>query len=221
VAKALGDDSIKVDDIVVEIDGHKVSNNGKIRIKGNEPRSILYPISLRQVGESVPVKVLRDGAVVETSIRAMKRALRTRKWMFDTKPDYFLYGGLVFTSASYNYMVESKADFHDDIFEDKAFDDDEAVVISDVLADTCVEGYLGCDRSLVRSVNGTKVRNIRHLVELVENCKDGFVRFGLDRGDEWDVNVVVDAGKMIEATPRVMERYQIPADRSEDLRAAP
>ena len=221
VAKVLGDNSIKPDDIIVEIDGHKVSNNGKIRIEGNEPRSIYYPIYLRQLGESVPVKVLRDGGVVETSIRAVKRDRRIRKWMFDTKPDYYLYGGLVFTTASYNYIVESKADFHDDIAEDKDFADDEPVVISDVLADTCVEGYLGCGGSLVRNVNGEKVRNLRHLVELVGKCREGFVRFGLDRGDEWDVKMVVDAKTMIEATPRVMARYQIPADRSEDLRAAP
>ena len=215
VAKVLGDKSIKPDDIIVEIDGHKVSNNGKIRIEGNEPRSIYYPIYLRQLGENVPVKVLRDGKVVETSIRAVKRDLRIRKWMFDTKPDYFVYGGLVFTTASYNYIVQSKSDFHDNILEDKDFADDEPVVISDVLADTCVEGYLGCGGSLVRSVNGEKVRNLRHLVELIEACHDGFVRFGLDCGDEWDVKIVVDAKAMIEATPRVMARYQIPADRSE------
>ena len=63
-----------------------------------------------------------------------------------------------------------------------------------------------------------KVRNLRHLVELVEACREGFVCFGLDRGDEWDVKVIVDAKEMREATARVMKRNQIPADRSEDLR---
>ena len=63
-----------------------------------------------------------------------------------------------------------------------------------------------------------KVRNLRHLVELVDSCKGGFVCFGLDRGDEWDVKVIVDAKEMREATARVMKRNQIPADRSEDLR---
>ena len=218
VRKMLGDDSIKTDDIIIEIDGYKVSNNGKIRIAGNEPRSVFYPIYLRQLGESVPVKVLRDGAVVETAIRALKREQRLRRWMFDTKPDYFLYGGLVFTTASYNFMVRSKVHFHDDIGEDKDFDGDEAVVISDILADTCVEGYLENYGVLVRSVNGTKVRNLRHLVELVEECRDGFICFGLDEDTEWDVKMVVDAKTMVEATPRVMERYQIPEDRSEDLR---
>ena len=52
----------------------------------------------------------------------------------------------------------------------------------------------------------------------VEACREEFVCFGLDRGDEWDVKVIVDAKEMREATARVMKRNQIPADRSEDLR---
>lgn len=219
VRKVLGDDSVKPEDIILEIDGFKVSNNGKIRIKGNQPRSIFYPIYLRQIGEQVPVKVLRNGVVVETSIRAAKRDMRIRRWMYDRKPDYFLFGGLVFTTASYNYMVTSKADFHEDISEDKEFEGDEAVVISDVLSHVCMEGYLGCDESLVKTVNGMKVKNLRHLVELIEGCPDGFVCFGVDRGNDWDSKIIVDAKELREATPVVMARYQIPADRSEDLRA--
>ncbi len=219
VRKALGDDSIKPEDIILEIDGFKVSNNGKIRIEGNQPRSIFYPIYLRQIGEKVPVKVLRNGVVVETSIHAAKRNMRIRRWMYDRKPDYFLFGGLVFTTVSYNYMVASKADFHEDIFEDKEFDGDEAVAISDVLSHVCMEGYLGCDGILVKTVNGTKVKNLRHLVELIDGCQDGFICFGVDRGNDWDSRVIVDAKELREAPPGVMSRYQIPADRSEDLRS--
>ena len=218
VAKVLGDSSIKPNDIIVEIDGHKVSNNGKIRIAGNEPRSLYYPIYLRQIGEKIPVKVLRDGVEVETSITAMKRDQRIRRWMYDTKPDYYIFGGIVFTTASFNYMVAAKADIHDDISVDKEFDGDEAVVISDVLSDICMEGYLGWFKTYVRTVNGEKVKNLKHLVQLVESCRDGFIRFGLDAGDEWDVKMVVDAKELREATPRIMKRYQIPADRSADLK---
>ncbi len=88
-------------------------------------------------------------------------------------------------------------------------------MISFCFADTGREGYIGCDKSLVWNVNGVKVR---HLVELVDSCKSGFVRFGLDRDDEWDTKVIVDAKKMREATARVMKRNPIPVDQSEDLR---
>ena len=218
VETVLGKDSIRTNDIILEVDGYKVSNNGRIRLKGGEPRSLYYPIYTRQIGEKIPVKVYRDGAVVETFITAAKEKMRLRRWMYDAKPDYFVYGGFVFTTVSYDYIVRAKPEFHDNLFVDKVSDDDEAVTISFCFADVGIEGYIGCDKSLVRSVNGVKVRNLRHLVEMVDACKDGFVCFGLDRGNEWDVKVIVDAKEMREATARVMKRNLIPADRSEDLR---
>ena len=211
-------DSIRMDDIILEVDGYKVSNNGRIRLKGGVPRSLNYPIYTRQIGEKIPVKVLRNGTVVETFITAAKKNMRVHRWMYDAKPDYFVYGGFVFTTVSFDYLIQSEAKFHDNLLKDKDFADDEAVVISFCFADAGIEGYIGCDKSLVRNVNGVKVRNLRHLVELVDACKDGFVCFGLDRETEWDVKAIVDAKEMREATARVMKRNQIPADRSENLR---
>lgn len=219
VDAALGDNSIRPDDVILEIDGLKVSNNGRVRLEGGVARSLFYPIYMRQVGEKVPVKVLRDGAVLETTTVAEKNQYRSRNWMYDKKPDYFLYGGFVFTTVSLDYLTTVKPDFHDDILKDKEFSDDEAVVISFCFADKGIEGYIGCDESLVRKVNGIKVRNLRHLAEIVDKCHDGFVRFDIDRDTEWDVKIVVDAAEMRETTARVMKRNQIPADRSEDLRA--
>ena len=218
VDSALGSDSIRTDDIILEVDGYKVSNNGRIRLEGGVARSLFYPIYTRQIGEKIPVKVFREGTVVETSIVASKINRRVRRWMYNSRPDYFVYGGFVFTTVSYDYLVYSKASFHDDILTSREFADDEPVAISFCFADTGIEGYLGMDKSLVRSVNGVKVRNLRHLIELVDQCSDGFVRFNLDRDDEWDVKLVVDAREMREATARVMKRNLIPSDRSEALR---
>lgn len=221
VDSVLGKDFIRKDDIILEIDGYKVSNIGRIRLAGGEARSLYYPLYTRQIGEKIPVKVFRDGTVVETFITAAKKNRRIRRWMYDVRPDYFVYGGLVFTTVSYDYLVDSRADIHDDILKDKAFVDDEPVAISFCFADKAIDGYRGAANSLVRSVNGVKVRNLRHLTELVDQCHDGFVRFGLDRGNEWDNKLIVDAREMREATVRVMKRNLIPADRSEDLRTKP
>ena len=100
----------------------------------------------------------------------------------------------------------------------REFPEEEPVVVSAVMPDVCAEGYLGVAESLVRSVNGEKIRNLRHLVSVVEGFEGEFLRFGLDSGNEWDTSMILDAAQMREATPRVMERYAIPADRSPDLK---
>lgn len=219
VNDVLGDDSIRADDVILEIDGRKVSNNGRVRLEGGIARSLFYPIYMRQIGEKIPVKVLRDGMVLETAVTAAKRQPRSRKWMYDKQPDYFLYGGFVFTTVSFDYLTTVHPDLCDDPMKDQEFPDDEAVVISFCFADKGIEGYIGCDESLVRKVNGEKVRNLRHLAEIVDKCQDGFVCFDVDMGAEWNRKIVVDANEMRETTVRVMKRNQIPADRSEDLRA--
>ena len=108
--------------------------------------------------------------------------------------------------------------FHEDVSKERESPDEEYVVISDCFADKGTVGCFWAMESLVRSVNGVKIHNLRHLVELVDSCEDGFVCFGLDKGTEWDRKLIVDAKEMRETTARVMERNQIPADRSEDLR---
>ena len=213
----LGNDSIRTDDIILEIGGYKVSNNGKIRLQGGVARSLVYPLYMCQIGEKIPVKVFRDGVVVDTSIVAATKNIRIRRWMYNMRPDYFVYGGFVFTTVSFDYLVRSEPSFHDEL-KRKEFPEDEAVAISFCFADEGVEGYLRVAKSLVRSVNGVKVRNLRHLAEMIDQCNEGFVRFGVDRGDEWDVKIIVDAKEMRETTARVMKRNMIPADRSEDLR---
>lgn len=218
VDSVLGNDSIRTGDIILEIGGYNVSNNGKIRLQGGVARSLVYPLYMCQVGEKIPVKVFRDGVVVETSIMAAKKNFRIRRWLYNMRPDYFVYGGFVFTTVSFDYLVRSEAQFHDGILKGREFPEDEAVAISFCFADKGIEGYLGADKSLVRSINGVKVRNLRHLAEVIDQCHEGFVRFGVDRGNEWDVKIIVDAKEMREATARVMERNLIPADRSEDLR---
>ena len=219
VDSVLGNDSIRMDDIILKIGGYNVSNNGKIRLQGGVARSLVYPLYMRQVGEKIPVKVFRDGVVVDTSFVAAKKNFRIRRWLYNIRPDYFVYGGFVFTTVSYDYLVHSEAQFHDDILKSKEFPEDEVVAISFCFADKGIEGYLGAARSLVRNVNGVKVRNLRHLVEMIDQCHEGFVRLGVDRGDEWDMKLIVDAKEMRETTKRVMKRNLIPADRSEDLRA--
>ena len=207
-----------VGDVLLEIDGYTIANNGNIRIAGNERRSTSYPVYLRQIGESVSVKLLRDGQIVEAAFPAARRNLRTRGFLHDRKPDYFVFGGYVFSTVTFDYLLQEKPDLHDNLLVNAGSPEDEAVVITAVLADASTEGYLGIGGSLVRSANGVKIRNIKHLVEIFDSCQDEFIRLALDRGAEYDEPAYLDVPLLREATPRLLTAYEIPADRSPDLR---
>ena len=219
-ALEMGTNSLQAGDVLLEVDGNRVANNGDIRLPGNRIRTYFHPFQMRQLGDVVPVKLLRDGRILEREVPVARRDVRTRGFLYDEKPDYFICGGLVFTTLSYSYLVNKRLRIHDDPSDDsKPAEGEKFVVLTDVLADISVEGYIGTAGVHVRSVNGDKVRDLRHLVELVDGAEGEFLEFGIDDNNEWDSLMVFDLAALREATPRVMERYRIPVDRSEDLRA--
>lgn len=218
VDEGIGTNSLSVGDILLAVDGRKVANNGNIRIDGNKPRSWYFPFTMKQVGESVSVTVLRNGKVLDLEVPIQKMKSCTRGFLYERVPDYFVFGGFAFSTVSYDFLLKVKTRFNADAFRPQSFDGEEDVALVRVFPDDCVDGYLGNDGVLVRSVNGVKVRNLKHLVELIENCRDQFVRFGIDTGDNWESQFVVETEQMRKATPRVMCNYQIPSDRSADLK---
>ncbi len=212
------DGVLRSGDILLEVGGYKVANNGYIRIEGNEKRLFTYPFYTSQIGDAVKVKILRDGEEMDVSVTASKPDYKLCGWMYDKTPDYYVFGGCVFTTASYNFMLKLHHGFHDDVLKEKESPDDEPVVLSYVLADSATEGYLGCYPMLIRTVNGAKVRNLRHFIELVEATEDDFVRLMCDDDEEYDTPLYLDVKKTREATARVLEKYRIPADRSSGLK---
>lgn len=218
VDSAMEEDSLKLNDVLLEIDGYKIANNGFIRTEGNRKHEYGYPVYMRQIGEKVPVKVLRNKKIVKTHITARRSKTRVRDEV--GKFDYYLFGGLVFSTLTMSIFSNISCN-NKDIIKQRAFPDDEAVVLTSVLADDCVEGYFGAGGFIVKAVNGTEVRNLVHLIELIESCKDKYIHFTTDTGSEWDEILTFGTEKLRSATQRIMETYLIPADRSPNLPGAP
>lgn len=68
----------------------------------------------------------------------------------------------------------------------------------------------------VVSLNGTPVRNLRHLVSLVENCSSPYLDFFL----EYNQRVVLANSRAKAATAEILSVHCIGSDRSPDLLAA-
>ena len=82
------------------------------------------------------------------------------------------------------------------------------------------KGYSSAAGGVVRSVNGTPVRSLRHLVALLRDLKDEFVTFEFDnRGGEALVfpraemvaatdEILTDNGVRAQGTPELLEVWQ-------------
>ena len=91
---------------------------------------------------------------------------------------------------------------------------DEVVLALRVLAADVNEGYHNVASWTVEKANGQKVRNLKHMIELIENPGDSpFVVLE----NEWGQKLVLDRDKAGSAGPQILETYRIAQDRSIDL----
>ena len=214
VYKDAGDNGLKPGDVILSIDGRKIANNGNIRLADGQPRYFSTVISAKQIGETVKVELLRDGKVMTFDMPVQKTHDQVEPYLYDKRPEYFIIGGLVFTRLTSSYLLTFNGttppmEMVEKLRDVKDSPDDNVVVLTQVLGDEVNVGYQNFDSMVLVSINGKKVRNLREAVELVESCQDEYITFEF----EGDVPVTLNIGKLRAATPRILERYHITADR--------
>ena len=212
-------------DVLIGIDGHAVSNWGSVTGADGESRSLGFLLNDKQVGETAELRVLRAGEELVIRQPMLRLPYRCRS-IRNAMPEYCMFGGLVFTALSENLLADLSSN-RDRLFsllvpyeapgsrlkkylkEFATYPDEELVILQTVLVDKVNKGIPHSGLDPVSEVNGVPVRNLRHLAELVDNCRRGFITFKMESG----VPIMLDAKKLREATPRILERYRVPADR--------
>jgi hypothetical protein len=182
------------------------------------------------VGDVIELKVLRDGRVIDQQLELKPYVSLVPRSQYDTPPTYFVYAGLVFQPLSLDYLRTwpdwwEKAPpelLHHYYCGIRSSERQEVVVLTQALADSITVGYEGLDNTTVNRVSmgatrtpgaGVVPRNMRHLVEMLEQAK-GVIEIQVSD----DSVIALDAAEAREANARILERYHIRHDRSPDLR---
>jgi len=88
----------------------------------------------------------------------------------------------------------------------------EVVILTQILADEINVGYGHLYNEAVATVNGAAPRDMEDFVARVA-AADGLVEIVTTSGGL----IMLDAGEVAAAMPRILERYRIPRDRSPGL----
>lgn len=169
--------AIKLGDIVLEVEGNKIFNDGKVETKYGL-QQIKYFEHLKPVGDTISYKVRRDNKILD-AIYTLKKKNQVVYYEYDKEPRYLIYGGLVFAPLTQNYLFANKL-YNIKLFEnfyqlkDKAKDAIEGVVLQQEKFDHSVnEGYTP-GILLVHSVNNIKVKDFNHFVKLIDEVNDKY-----------------------------------------------
>jgi S1-C subfamily serine protease len=216
-------------DVLLEVDGHSVNDDGTVEFRPRERTSCNYYTQKHQIGEKVSMTVLRKGRVKTVSFTLDSAWAKSRLvpgLQYDLRPTYFVYGGLVFCPLTLNYILTWGENWSEDapfnliycyVHEKPTFKDEEVVIISRILPSEINRGYENLIDERIVEVNGEEFRNLRHLISIIEETSaDPFVVFATATGEQ----IVLDRAAVQTQQALILSTYQIPADRSADLTAA-
>jgi len=218
-------------DVIVAADGNKIANDGTIAFRGEERTSCAYIVQNKQIGDAVSLEVLRDGRILSFSIPLSVSAASCRLVpyeQFDREPEYYVYGGFVFSPLNENIMMEIGEDswygdwycdvptnlLYTYLYEDPTLERREVVIINGILSDEVNMGYENMLWEIVSRVNGKTIGSMVDLVEAIETNKSMFQLFEMENGEQ----IVLNRKEAMRSTRRVLRQYGVRRDRSSNLR---
>jgi len=208
-------------DVLLALGGRRIADDGTVELRSRERTSLAWALDLRQVGSSISVRFLRDGRAREADVRLTRSRGGEGQLVprhYDRPGEYYVFGGLVFVSVTWNYAV-AVADRHrnaqvtEALYSPPRFPGQELVVLAEILSGDVNRGYERAWGEVVRSVGEEPVRSLAHLVDLVENGEGDFVTFVEGNGER----ITLARREALAATPVLLERYGLTADRSPGL----
>ncbi len=208
-------------DVILSVEGETVANDGTIPFMDEERIAFPYFLLDKFLGDTATLGILREGHEIEIKVPLRMAQPVISKCEYDVMPSYYIFGGLVFSPLTLNYLdtwgekwwyQPVRLRFH--FLMDMATPDEEQLAILQyVLADEVNVGYHNMRSLVVERVNGEKVKNLKDLIDKIESSNEKFIKIETESHNR----VVLSKEAALAANSRILERYRIPADRSEDL----
>ncbi len=219
---------LKEFDILTRIGTHEIDNEGMIQAEGNLRLSFMSQVPKLARNGTVPVSVLRAGKTIDVALPVSRESDHLLRGYDGSYPSYFVCGPLVFspvagTAIAYYFQYNPGLAGRNSPLtirrSDRArFPGEELVVVTAPLLRTrMTKGYADPFGQVVSEVNGTKVKNLAHLVELVRSCKDEYLTFRF--AEDYAETLVFRRKAMLEATEPLMSENGIPRRGSDDVLA--
>jgi len=212
-------------DVLLSVDGVPISADGTVEVDDGPLLNFGFVVASRHVGERMPVEIWRHGQRMSCLLDLKPPPYLVAEDRYDVRPSYFIYGGLLFVPLTRDYLKtwgdswwQSAPRELVHLYENAMRTPDcrEVVVLQKVLADRVNAGYHDVENLVVTRVGDVAVRDLAHLVQLVELEAGPFLRILGSDG----TRVVLDRAEVVERQGGMLRRYGVPRDRSIELQRA-
>ncbi len=211
---------IRKGDILTSINGFPVYNDSMIELSPDTRTHFTYAVEMSQVGDVIEVGINRDN-IMQTIFMTLDKTGDAFKLVsgkhYEREPTYFIYGGIIFSPLTINYLAESR-NVPDELFAAiskwPTMDRKEVVVALEVLPAEVNRGYHRINKRVITDVNGRSFKDFYDFFQLVISADDPSIVFGSD----FDFALIIINRLLAEEShEHILETYGISADRSADL----
>lgn len=221
---------LKAWDVITRVGSHDVDDTGQVQVKEHLRLQFGYLVQKLAREGKIPLTVVRGGKPIELALPVGPKRDQLIAPLQGRRPSYFIYGPLSFTAVTSDFVDgNDESDgvslpyfvFHDSPVvtrrhERVRFAGEQLVVVpAPMFPHPLGKGYSSPSFQVVKDINGTAVRNLSHLVELLRDMKDPYVTIRFcDRMVE---DLVFDHQEMLRATEEVLSDNGIRQQASDDL----
>lgn len=226
---------IEVDDVITSIEGVPVASDGSVPLRERDRVRFEHLIARHQVGDKVDLGIFRAGTPLRVTVELKQYVSLVSPPRPDHRPTYLVFGGLVFTVLTYEYMHEWEwakehhryMNFYYEVLPSARRK--QIVLVHSVLAHEVNLGYHQVQGAVVERINGVDITEIRDVVSALTAPRDGFhvletdfhgsrrASFSSDFHHAYGTRIVLDAAKVERANAEILTQHGVAHDRSADL----
>ena len=211
---------IKANDVIMQVGDYPVDEDGTITFDGNTV-GVSAAVDLAQSGDIIPLKVWRDGQMIDVKLPVKVYSDDDAQGnQYDVQPHYYIYGGLVFTPLSLDYLKTLGQDWSESAGRDLIYElvyrhvEDpkdwrpEPVVLASILDHPVNANFTTRGQAMVDKINGIRIEKMSDVPKAfaATTGQDAIIEFLPDH--HFEVIRKDDAEK---ANPGILETYQVPA----------
>lgn len=225
--KALAE-TLKPWDVIKACDGIAIDNLGMVLIAPDTRVHWNWLPARKPPGSKVTLSIVRESKSLDVEVPTATTRDTVIQRMSTDRPTYFIYGGLVFSPATMELVYRGASRWLAMLAVQgrllpqymaayRAAPDEELVVTCcPILPHKLTKGYGISPISVLTHVNDQKVRNLRHLIQLIKENKQDFIVFRFENENE--EKIVLRPTDVSKFQPEILRNNNIPAACSDDLK---
>jgi S1-C subfamily serine protease len=213
-------------DIITRIADTSIDDEGMIKLGDNLRVDFRYLVQNVARQGKVPLTVIRAGKPLQVQLNTPNTRPLLIPSLEGDYPPYFIYGPMVFSRATlqiYQFLGGRAAalSIHHSPLVTRLGDPPDAdrqelvVVSSPLFPHKLSKGYSNPSGSVIYAVNGTRIRNLGHLVAVLRDLKDDYVSFEFD--GEGGEGIVFPRAEAVAATEGILDDNDVRAQGSPDM----